>query len=290
MELIDRPRAIMLAETATIGSGIQEYLNELGIPDWETDAESGAEELSEVAGRSCYLSYGTDLNPNVNRVREGNEEYLGKSIIDNGHGSVLEHASVTIAFVGVSRVFTHELVRHRHAAYSQQSLRFIRLSKLMAWYPESFGRATILDLHDTLVKKGILPASGAGKQEWVDSRVEMLRDHFVQTFEYLEKVQQTISAELYLDELDGGFGIKKKITSAMRRLAPIGLGTGVICSANHRAWRHMIAMRTAAGAEEEIRLVFQEVALQLADHYPAIYQDMWMDQNDGSVYFTGGRI
>ena len=44
---------------------------------------------------------------------------------------MLEHANYTFAFRDVSRVFTHELVRHRAgSAFSQESLRYVRLSEL----------------------------------------------------------------------------------------------------------------------------------------------------------------
>ena len=56
------------------------------------------------------------------------------------------------------------------------------------------------------------------------------------------------------------FHVKKEVTSALRRLAPIGLSTDIIWTANARTLRHVIEMRTAEGAEEELRLVFDKVA------------------------------
>ena len=47
----------------------------------------------------------------------------------SGHHSVMEHASFTFAISGVSRVLTHQLVRHRIASYSQQSQRYVDLGK-----------------------------------------------------------------------------------------------------------------------------------------------------------------
>jgi thymidylate synthase ThyX len=52
----------------------------------------------------------------------------------------------------------------------------------------------------------------------------------------------------------------KEVTSALRRLAPLGLSTDIIWSANVRTLRHVIEMRTAEGAEEELRSVFDQVA------------------------------
>lgn len=48
-------------------------------------------------------------------------------ILKSGHFSVLEHASFTFAIEDVSRVLTHQLVRHRIASYSQQSQRYVKL-------------------------------------------------------------------------------------------------------------------------------------------------------------------
>lgn len=49
-----------------------------------------------------------------------------RKVRSNGHLSVLEHASFTFLVEGLSRAASHQLVRHRLASYSQQSLRFTR--------------------------------------------------------------------------------------------------------------------------------------------------------------------
>ena len=77
------------------------------------------------------------------------------------------------------------------------------------------------------------------------------------------------------------FHVKKEVTSALRRLAPIGLSTDIIWSANLRTLRHVIEMRTAPGAEEELRLVFNDVAQVMLREAPGIFQDFERDE-DGS--------
>ncbi|HEX5772741.1 MAG TPA: FAD-dependent thymidylate synthase, partial [Geomobilimonas sp.] len=52
------------------------------------------------------------------------EAFLDK-IMSLGHQSVLEHASFTFGIEGISRVTSHQLVRHRVASYSQQSQRYV---------------------------------------------------------------------------------------------------------------------------------------------------------------------
>ena len=61
---------------------------------------------------NCYRSWEPGLNPNVTRIRTDQAKYL-ENILASAHGSVLEHVSFTFVLHNVSRVFTHEVVRHR---------------------------------------------------------------------------------------------------------------------------------------------------------------------------------
>lgn len=67
----------------------------------------------EDAGRTCYDSVAKDPG------------FLVKHVIKNGHESVLEHASASFRIDCVSRAFSHQLVRHRLASYSQRSQRYV---------------------------------------------------------------------------------------------------------------------------------------------------------------------
>jgi len=94
-----------------------EFVEPLDIP-WETDADGG-QALVEFAGRACYQSWS---KPNPRTAT--NASYL-RHLLDVGHLSVLEHASVSFYITGISRSCTHELIRHRHFSYSQLSQRFV---------------------------------------------------------------------------------------------------------------------------------------------------------------------
>ena len=76
-----------------------------------------AEKLIEEAGRTCYLS--------LERITDDSEKNFIRKSIKNGHLSILEHASASFRIKGASRAFTHQLVRHRIASYSQQSQRYV---------------------------------------------------------------------------------------------------------------------------------------------------------------------
>lgn len=236
-----QPLAIMIAETSVQEDGVARLLKELGAPDWTTDAQSGSEGLVEIGGRLCYKSFSPGLNANVTKVREGNKPYL-ENVLNQKHGSVLEHATVSFVFLNVTRVFTHEIVRHRAGtAFSQESLRYVRLGELGAYLPKVF--------------------EGTKTEETMKN-----------VFEVLEQIQQDLAEDLQLDALS--MDEKKKLTSSMRRLAPIGLTTNILVTANHRAWRHIIGMRCTPHAEEEVFEVMMNVARQLKERFPNLYQDL----------------
>lgn len=269
------PKVFFVAETISNGDGINALLEHVGAPEWETDAPSSTEAVIEIGGRLCYKSFKPGLNPNVTKVREGNRPYLG-NILAQRHGSVLQHASVTLAFVDVSRVFTHEAVRHvAGTAFSQESLRYVRLTELRMYYPEAFHMPTILGLLQERYAAGGAPEqlTDADIHRLASEACERLLELFVSTGAYLEDVQRKITDLLGLDHVDGNFHLKKAVTSAMRRLAPEGLGTNILMTANHRAWRHIIEMRTSGGAEEEIRLAQYEAYKFMKAKYPNLYQD-----------------
>ncbi len=76
-----------------------------------------------LAARLCYSPIGLDeLKKKTNNA--DNLQFIDK-IMSLGHHSVLEHATFTFGVEGISRVTSHQLVRHRVASYSQQSQRYV---------------------------------------------------------------------------------------------------------------------------------------------------------------------
>ena len=76
-----------------------------------------------MSARLCYSPVGAeDL---VETMSAEQVEKLLNKIVEMEHLSTFEHVSFTFAIEGVSRVLTHQLVRHRIASYSQQSQRYV---------------------------------------------------------------------------------------------------------------------------------------------------------------------
>jgi thymidylate synthase (FAD) len=241
------PAVFLIARPSIDIEGMRGYLEDVGGESWlerrleeAGGAPNGGELIVEFGGRACYRSWEPGLNPNVTKVRTDQREYFA-NILRSAHGSVLEHANWSFALRNVSRVFTHELVRHRAgSAFSQESLRYVRLTDIGFRVP---------------------PA------------LEPIREQVVSIVEQLEELQVSAAGELGIDQEGVPFHVKKEVTSALRRLAPIGLSTDIVWTANARTLRHVIEMRTADGAEEELRLVFDQIARVMQAEAPGLFQD-----------------
>lgn len=244
------PRVIKLAETRVDQNAVKILMKEYGQPamDWLANHSKGwtsdAEMLIEIAGRVCYRSFGTGLNPNITQIRSESKDYF-ENVMRKGDGSIFEHGTVTFGLMWVSRVFTHELVRHRTGtAYSQESLRYVRPEKVQ--FPEW--------------------------SSWIPVEIEEgTRKNIVKALEDVEQHYVSIQAKLPWDKMS--FDQKKRATSALRRLLPQGVATAIIFTANHRTLRWLIEMRTDAAAEIEIRKVFGEIAEICIKDFPLIYSD-----------------
>ena len=238
-----KPVVIKIGESRADPNGIREMLEVLGVSEGGierfTKMPPNGETLMELAGRMCYQSFEVGLNPNVTRIRKDSREYF-ENLLRKGDGSVTEHATITFAILNISRIATHELVRHRvGVGISQESLRYVRIRELKFWLPDEL----------TGEQKAMM-------QKAVEASEAQYRE-----------LDKTIAWDtLPMDR-------KKRLTSAMRRILPDGLATNIVWTANHRTLRWVIEMRTDAAAEVEIRMVFDQVAQICKRDYPYIYQD-----------------
>lgn len=118
-----------------------------------------------MAARLCYSAVGAEQL--VEKMSDEQVAKLVQKIVDLGHTSTLEHVTFTFAIEGISRVLTHQLVRHRIASYSQQSQRYVKehdfeyiLPPTVASRPEAKAKfellmQTIQNTYDELVSLGV---------------------------------------------------------------------------------------------------------------------------------------
>lgn len=210
-------------------------------------ASTAGEQLAEFAGRLCYMS---QKNP-ANRTTR---DYL-LNILKQGHGSVLEHANYSLLLEGVSRSLTHELVRHRAGfAYSQLSQRYVDESDASFVVPPAIiGDAALQAAWQAQVESAqrayvALVDELMGRYAWVDDKVHR----------------------------------RKMAREAARGVLPNSTETKIVVTANARAWRTMLELRSSEGAELEIRRLAVAVIRVLQGIAPGFFGDL-------DVYVAGDR-
>lgn len=208
--------------------------------------------LPEMAGRFCYRSWG--------KGRSTPAYY--ENIRDEGHGSILEHANITLAISGVSRSLTHELVRHRAGfAISQESQRYVNANDIKFVIPPLLlwitgGRTDTADVSD-----------------WELQQVNALA-----AYESDQALYQEILEEAGYSPRTR----KKRANEAARAQLPNACETKLIWTGNIRALRHFLATRGGAGADLEIRRLAIEILSVVERLAPENFMDMdWVDPEDG---------
>jgi thymidylate synthase (FAD) len=229
-----------VAETAPLHVQLiakTEFVAPSDVP-WSTDADGG-QALLEFAGRACYQSWS---KPNPKTAT--NAGYL-QHIIDVGHFSVLEHASVSFYITGISRSCTHELIRHRHFSYSQLSQRYVPENESQIVVPPGLE-------DDDELRRILAEAADASRATYAEllSRLEA-------------KFADQPNAILR----------RKQVRQAARAVLPNATETRIVVTGNYRAWRHFIAVRASEHADVEIRRLAIACLQHLVDAAPAVFGD-----------------
>src|SRR3954468_18165711 len=208
----------------------------LGV-NWIGESTDG-ERLAEFAGRLCYMS---QHNPASRSTRD----YL-ENIKKQGHGSVLEHANYSLLLEGISRSLTHELVRHRAGfAYSQLSQRYVDESHAAFVVPPAIAGDQALE--------------GAWREQ-IDSAQRT----------YVALVEQLMERYKWVDDR---VHRRKMAREAARGVLPNSTETKIVVTANARAWRTMLELRSSEGAEMEIRRCAVMLLRLLSKEAPGFFSD-----------------
>lgn len=182
----------------------------------------------EQAGRVCYKS--------EEKITEGSAEKFVANIIKRGHEAVLEHQSITVKFI-VDRGVSHEIVRHRIAAYCQESTRYCNYSG------DKFGNEI------TVIRPCFWDESSDQMKDW-RSAMRMAEDH------YFALLRQGATPQ------------------EARSVLPNSLKTEVVMTANLREWRHFFKLRTAPAAHPQMREVTIPLLHKFQQMIPVVFDDI----------------
>lgn len=222
-------RVEMLARTETVGSRIANLYVEKGGRVNQRDYRSLA--VAEVAGRGCYESYAR-----TSEKTDSFEGYFG-NILSQKHYSVLEHVSVSFYIEGISRAASHEIVRHRHFSFSQQSQRFCIVKKPYE-----------VVIHPTLEEE-------CGNTNYVG-------EDFASQFE---------KAHAYYEVLRKVGYSRKEAAEAARMYLPNAAATHMVITGNLRSWIEFISKRDHPAADKEIQIVAKKIYETLVEAYPEVF-------------------
>ena len=197
-------------------------------------------ETIEAAGRTCYKS--------EDKITEGSTEKFVRMIIKQGHLSVIEHVSMSVRFI-CDRGVTHEIVRHRLAAYSQESTRYCNYK----------GGVTF-----------IIPP-------WVDIEEgeygNKLYINLNQSNEALAEVRwfnsMFDSSLSYITLLNRGWSPQQA-----RSVLPNSLKTEIVMTANLREWIHVFKLRTSKAAHPQMRELMIPLHKKCKKLIPIVFDDI----------------
>jgi thymidylate synthase (FAD) len=192
--------------------------------------------ICEYAGRTCYQS-----------KPKGDPEKFINGIVKSGHESVIEHQTITVEFV-TDRACANELVRHRIAAYSQESTRYVNYVDGIQFIKMiEFQYYNQLSIGDT----------------------NMLRD-----CEALWELSCQQSADAYREMIE----MLRRRPETARSVLNNSLKTSIIATFNLREWRHVFTMRCVKPAHPHIREIMIPLMMYFKEKFPGMFDDIPYDE------------
>lgn len=180
--------------------------------------------LIEMAGRTCYKSPTGDFEQCKRFIR---------NIIANGHESVLEHSLLTVRFI-TSRSVSHQLVRHRLCAFSQESQRYCNYGK------DKFGNEV-----------SFIEPIGMNEFDLIEWTL------------FCEKAEKE-----YMASLNRGIS-----PETARAVLPNCTKTEIVMSTNYREWRHILKERVSPRADPNMRALMMGLLSHLYFEIPVVFED-----------------
>lgn len=198
------------------------------------DSINGEEILKklEFAGRTCYKS-------ESNITLESAKKFI-KSILDNGHHSVIEHVNISVKVI-CDRGVTHEIVRHRLASYSQESTRYCNYSK------DKFGNE-ITVIEPCFWQGGTANEITKGAA-WHEAMI--------------------LAERTYLKLIELGASPQEA-----RSVLPNSLKTELVMTMNLREWKHFFTLRTSSKAHPQMQEVAKMILVEFKKLVPVVFDDI----------------
>lgn len=210
------------------------------------------EKVVAAAAKLCYSKTGIDGI--LDDLDSSKTEKFLNILMDLGHESPIEHVYFTFGVEGVSRVLTHQLVRHRiGCSYSQQSQRYVKLDQFEYIIPPQI--KNIEKARELFIK------AMEEDQKYYDSIVDIL---YADNFENLTKAGVSEKSARQIAE-------KLSIEDA-RYVFPNACETKIVFTMSARALLHFFRLRACERAQWEIRELSFEMIKKVKEVAPIIFK------------------
>ncbi len=208
------------------------------------------ERVVAAAAKLCYSQSGAD--DIMSKLDNDQASGFLEKLMDFGHYSPLEHVSFTFAVDGVSRVLTHQLVRHRIASYSQQSQRYVKLDQFEYIIPPSIANSP--------EAKQVFVKAMSDDQETYSKLVNILEVDY-----YLKNIQVGMS------EKQAKAAAEKSAIEDARFVFPNACETKIVMTMNARSLINFFNHRCCNRAQWEIRALADEILKAVKVVAPSLF-------------------
>ena len=237
------------------------------------------EEVVAQAAKLCYSHVGVDGI--MEKLTPEKIEKFVDHLATIGHESPLEHVTFTFAIEGISRVTTHQIVRHRLASYSQQSQRYVKLEQFEYIIPpeiakDSYARTIFIKhmedsqkAYDELVNVLIENKLDKKYPTWIEDTEEEYTN--LNTEEQLQ-LNQNIRNLWAKNNKKAYSAIEKEAIEDARYVFPNACETKIVMTMNARSLLHFFNVRCCNRAQWEIRAMADEMLKECKKVAPTLFK------------------
>lgn len=209
-------------------------------------------ELIELAGRTCYKS--------EEKITKDSTEKFVKMVTERGHHSVLEHSAMTVKFI-IDRGVSHELVRHRLCAFSQESTRYCNYKGGVTFVIPPW-------ISKESQKEGLVPREFHAPLTTFAWTSPQNPDQLW--------FKAIVDAEVYYKKLLAQGWSPQQARSVL----PNSLKTEIVVTANLREWRHILTLRCGKAAHPQMREIMLPLQEKLKSLIPIIFDNIKGETNE----------
>ena len=266
MRILYAPKVYLVQKPALVHEGFMQFLQDADL-EWPTARDAtDAETAIELAGRLCYMSFGSKAGSKSNQAYIDNllgKQGDGSYRAGPAHGAVVEHANYSFIVAGASRGWSHEQVRHRAGfAYSQLSTRFCDYEQEDTaegdWEPAY-----------------VVPPLGQLSERTKDLFEKAFEAEKALYVEILHSIEDDLNVNAgfmasleKMPKKDRSRAIRKAARGAAREVLPNATEALMFVTGNARALWNTIVLRANAEAEAVIREVYFQIAQCMEKEMP----------------------